>query len=118
MDTVMHDRTAPRVPATDDTPGEGAPILDGDGLLRYRGRWVAVSDTQLPVVELLVRRFGALVSNDDLLAAYASAGGAETTTALRPLVYRLKRRVGVVGLTLHVVRRRGVLLEPDAEASA
>jgi hypothetical protein len=110
--TVMPDRSAHDVPATTTSPAPAdAPVVDKDGLLRFDGKWVAITDTQLPVIELLVRRYGTLVSNDEVLAAYGSAGGAATTGALRPLVYRLRRRLATVGLTLHVVRSRGVMLE-------
>jgi DNA-binding winged helix-turn-helix (wHTH) protein len=88
-----------------------APVLDRHDLLRYGGRWVAVTDAQVPVVALLVSRFGSLVTNEELLVAYGSGGGATSPSALRPLVYRLRQRFSAVGLTLHVVRRRGVLLE-------
>jgi DNA-binding winged helix-turn-helix (wHTH) protein len=90
------------------------PVIDADGLLRFDGRWVAVSETQLPVVELLVARFGELVSNDAVLAAYGTGGGTTTRTALRPLVHRLRQRLDPIGLTLHVVRRRGVVLDAAA----
>ena len=114
----MPDRLAHDVPATTTNPAPAdAPVVDKDGLLRFDGKWVAITNTQLPVIELLVRRYGTLVSNDDVLGAYGSAGGAATASALRPLVYRLRRRVATVGLTLHVVRSRGVLLEADKNLS-
>jgi DNA-binding winged helix-turn-helix (wHTH) protein len=90
------------------------PVMDPDGLLRFDGRWVAVSEVQQPVVELLVERFGELVSNDDVLAAYGAGGGTTTPTALRPLVHRLRQRLAPMGLTLHVVRRRGIVLDAGA----
>jgi DNA-binding response OmpR family regulator len=95
-----------------DRPG---PFIDDGGLLRFDDRWVALTEAQLPVVELLVARLGSVVRNDELLAAYEAGGGTGTPAALRPLIHRLRQRVGAVGLVLHVVRRRGVLLEPAAE---
>jgi DNA-binding winged helix-turn-helix (wHTH) protein len=91
-----------------------APVVDDDGLLRFGGQWVAFTETQIPVVELLVARFGTLVRNEDLLAAYAAGGGSTSAATLHPLIYRLRRRLASVGLTLHVVRRRGVLLDVTA----
>jgi hypothetical protein len=88
-----------------------APTLDDDGLLRFRGRWVPIPDTQIPVVDLLVRNLGRLVRNSDVRAAYEQAGGSGTATSLRSLVYRLGRRVGEVGLRVHVVRSRGLILD-------
>jgi DNA-binding winged helix-turn-helix (wHTH) protein len=88
-------------------------FFDDDGLLRAGGRWVALTDAQLPVVQLLVARLGSLVRNDEILAAYRMGGGTATSGALRPLVYRLRQRLAPIGLELHVVRNRGVLLEPS-----
>jgi hypothetical protein len=87
-----------------------APTLDQDGLLHFDGRWVAVSDTQLPVVDLLVRNVDTLVRNDDLRAAYQSAGGSASSSSFRTLIGRIAHRITRVGLQLHVIRRRGVML--------
>jgi DNA-binding winged helix-turn-helix (wHTH) protein len=107
----------PEIPA----PSPGSPptypdpttaVLDADGLLRFAGRWVAVPDLQLPIVELLVHRQGNVVRNEELLDAYRRAGGAATISSLRTLLHRLRTRLRGIGLTLHVIRGRGVLLEP------
>ena len=97
------------VPAPTSPPT--GPTLDADGLLRHRGRWVPIPDTQLMVVELLVRNLGRLVGNSDVRKAYEAAGGSGTSTSLRSLVHRLGRRVAEVGLKLHVVRSRGLVLD-------
>jgi hypothetical protein len=86
------------------------PILDDDGLLRYRGRWIAVPATQLPLVELLVRNYQRVVRNDDLRLAYQRAGCSGTMTSLRSVISRISRKIADVGLTLQVIRRRGVIL--------
>jgi hypothetical protein len=103
-----------RVPFVPDPPAADAPTLDDDGLLRFGGRWVPIPDTQIPVVDLLVRNLGRLVRNSDVRAAYEQAGGSGTATSLRSLVYRLGRRVAEVGLRLHVVRSRGLVLDVGA----
>lgn len=87
------------------------PFLDADGLLRHRGRWVAVPDSQLVVVQLLLDRLGALVRTEELAAAYAAGGGNPNRRAVSMLVVRLRTRLGQLGLQLHVVRRRGVVLD-------
>jgi hypothetical protein len=87
-------------------------VLDGDGLLRFDGQWVAVPDGQLAVVELLVRRQGRLVRTQELLDAHRGAGGAP---ALWSLIHRVRVRVRRIGLTVHVVRGRGVVLEPSSD---
>lgn len=85
----------------------GAPVLDDDGLLRFRGAWVTISDAQLPVVDLLVARFGSLVRTEEILVAYGAANRKTVSTVL----FRLRSRFAEVGLTLRVVRRRGAILE-------
>ena len=91
-----------------------APVLDDDGLLRHGGRWVSISDAQIPLVDLLVRNVGRLVSSAEIRATYVAAGGSGSPTSLRSVVHRLGRRVADVGLRLHVVRGRGVILDTAA----
>lgn len=87
------------------------PVLDEDGLLRHRGRWVAIPDAQIPVVALLLDRLGKLVRIEDLVATYAAAGGTTTKRSMNMLIGRLRTRIAELGLSLHVVRRRGVILD-------
>jgi hypothetical protein len=93
-----------------------APALDRDGLLHFDGRWVAVPDTQIPVVDLLVRNVDRLVLNDDIRVAYESAGGSGTPSSFRTVVRRIGERLAKVGLRLHVIRRRGVILARNPPA--
>jgi hypothetical protein len=86
------------------------PVLDDDGLLWFDGHWTTVPDTQLPVVDLLVRNVNTVVRNDDLLTAYQSIGGSDHASAFRTLINRIRRRMTRVGLHLHVVRRHGAML--------
>jgi hypothetical protein len=88
---------------------EAAPVLE-DGLLRHRGRWVAISDTQLPVVRLLVARLDHLVPTDAIVDAYASAGGSTVNASFRALMHRVTRRLAEVDLRLHSIRGKGVVV--------
>jgi hypothetical protein len=97
---------------------ESHPILDADGLLWFRGRWVAVSDTQIPVVDLLARNYNRLVHNDDIQAAYRDAGGGSSPASLRTLLRRIGQRLTQVGLKLRVVRTRGVMLTTPDDSDA
>lgn len=100
---------APSAPNPNDVVAE--PVeLDADGLLRFEGRWVAITDVQLPVVRLLVADAGRLVRNQAILAAYCGAGGSPSESSYRSLIHRLNQRLATVGLGLHVVRNRGVVL--------
>jgi DNA-binding winged helix-turn-helix (wHTH) protein len=63
----------------------------------------------------LVRRFGAVVSRDDLVAA-GWPGREPDRNALDVHVLRLRRRLQPVRLAIRTVRSRGYLLEPAAAA--
>ena len=90
------------------------PILDDDGLVRFRGRWVAVSTTQMPVVDLLIQNYRRLVTHDELIRTYQDHGGSTSDASRRNFVRRIAARLADVGLRLHVVRKRGVILSDDA----
>jgi len=94
------------------------PVLDDDGLVRFRGRWVAVSDAQLPVVEYLIRNFRRLVTHDELARIYRDNGGGTTDAARRNFVRRIATRLAQIGLRLHIVRKRGVILTDDRHAGS
>src|SRR5690606_10028869 len=81
-----------------------------DGLLWFDGVWVAVPDTQLPVVELLVRNLDRIVPDDELRRAYRAAGGSPRVASFRTQLHRIGRRVATVGLRLRIVRRQGAVL--------
>lgn len=87
------------------------PTLDPDGLLRLGGRWVAITDNQIPVVALLLSRLGRLVRESELLAAYVTAGGSGSQASFRSLVHRVRGRLGELGLELRSVRGRGFVLD-------
>jgi len=97
--------------AEDQAEQQVLPVLDEDGLLRFRGRWTHISDRQLPVVALLIRRFGRLVRAEEMIAVYTAAGGTLREGAIHALVKRIRARVGKVGLSLHTVRGRGFVLD-------
>jgi DNA-binding response OmpR family regulator len=92
-------------------PEVDGPVLDEDGLLRHAGRWVAIPDTQLDVVALLVANRDRIVATELVVEAHAHAGGSTTPSALEALLGRLRARLAEVGLSLHTIRQRGVLLE-------
>ena len=87
-----------------------APGIDGDGVLRYRGRWVSLPPLETRMMEVLLSRYGAVVSRD-LLAKAGWPDGATGRNALDVHVLRLRRRLEPVGLVIRTVRSRGYLLE-------
>jgi DNA-binding response OmpR family regulator len=95
-----------------------APQVDGDGLLRHRGRWIALSPVESALAVTLVDRFGAVVGRDTL-ARRAWPNGVPTRNALDVHILRLRRRVASLGLEIRTVRSRGYLMQaaqPKADA--
>lgn len=90
------------------------PHVDGEGVLRYRRRTVALAGDDARVAALLVADFGRLVRWDDLAATRPAAAAG---------VARLRRRIAGVGLVVHTVRGHGVVLDhgdgpPDDDTHA
>lgn len=73
------------------------PILDADRLLWFGDRWVAVTDLQAPVMELLLARLGCWVGREEICATYAAAGGSAKDDAVSSVMRRLGRRARSVG---------------------
>lgn len=94
--------------AADET--EQRPRLDDDGLLRFGNRWAAVSDPQVPLVQLLLVHLDRVVPFEQLVAIYREAGGSGHPASVRTVLARLGARVAEVGLELVTVRQRGVML--------
>jgi DNA-binding response OmpR family regulator len=94
------------------------PQVDGDGLLRYRGRWVALSPVEGALAATLVDRFGAVVGRETL-ARRAWPDGTPTRNALDVHMLRLRRRIASLGVEVRTVRSRGYLMQaaqPRADA--
>ena len=97
---------------------QAAPQVDGDGLLRNRGGWVALSPVEAALAATLADRFGAVVGRDTL-ARRAWPQGAPTRNALDVHMLRLRRRIASLGLEVRTVRSRGYLMQaaqPRADA--
>jgi hypothetical protein len=92
----------PRAVATD----HPLPVIDEDSRLRFDGRWVALTDLQVPVVACLLDHLGYMVSVGELGEAYAAGGGSTDFDAMRSLLFRIGRRVDEVGLEVVFARRR------------
>jgi DNA-binding response OmpR family regulator len=94
---------------------ELVPELDDDGVIRFGDRWAPLPPVEARLTGVLVRRFGAVVSRDDLVAA-GWPGEQPGRNALDVHVLRLRRRLEPVRLAIRTVRSRGYLLEPAALA--
>lgn len=87
------------------------PGIDEDGVVRFGGRWIAVSPVERTLAIALIDNFCAVVRRDTLGRA-AWPGGGSTRNALDVHMLRLRRRLLVVGLEVQTVRARGYLLQP------
>jgi DNA-binding winged helix-turn-helix (wHTH) protein len=88
-----------------------APVIDDDGLLRFGGRWVALSPVQTRVAGVLLDRFDDGVATYDELRVAAWGTTSRSPHALATLVKRLRRRIDPIGLGVITVRRHGYQLE-------
>jgi len=86
------------------------PRLHDGGVLRYRERTLALPEGEAQVAELLLADFGHLVLWDDLAAALWPDGDGSPRRATER-VARLRRRLTGVGLAVHTIRGRGVVLD-------
>lgn len=91
------------------------PLVDEDGILRFRDRWVALSPVERRLASALVDRFGGVVGRDEL-AERAWPHGVPTRNALDVHVLRLRRRIAPVGLEVRTVRARGYLMQESTGA--
>jgi DNA-binding winged helix-turn-helix (wHTH) protein len=86
------------------------PVLDEDGVLRFRGQWVSLPPVEARLTRALLERYGSVVSRETLTSA-GWPGGAPGRNALDVHVLRLRRRLDPIGLAIRTVRSRGYLLE-------
>ena len=91
-------------------PAATLPVLDDDGLLRFDGRWIALSPVERTLAVTLMERFGAVVGRD-VLAKRVWPSGAPTRNALDVHMLRLRRRIADLGLEVRTVRARGYLMQ-------
>ncbi|HEY8338703.1 MAG TPA: winged helix-turn-helix domain-containing protein [Egibacteraceae bacterium] len=86
------------------------PELDEDGLLRFRGSWVALPPVDAALTRTLLERFGSVVDRETLIRR-AWKGEVRGRNALDVHILRLRRRVAPLGLEIRTVRSRGYLLQ-------
>ena len=91
---------------------DGVPELDVDGVLRYRGSWVALPPLESRITDVLLSRFRAVASREALVRA-GWPSEPPGRNALDVHVLRLRRRLSPLDLAIRTVRSRGYLLEPS-----
>jgi hypothetical protein len=89
------------------------PSMKGDGRVAFRGRWVAVSQTEEAIARVLLDRFGEVVDIEALIAGCGDQSPSEG--AIRVHLTRLRKRLRPLGLAIHVVHGRGYVLENQSQ---
>jgi DNA-binding response OmpR family regulator len=87
-----------------------APVLDEFDVLWRGDRWVALAPVEARILDALLARCGSVVGRRELGAA-AWPDGVPGSRAVDARLRRLRDRVEPLGLRIHNVRRRGLLLE-------
>ena len=87
-----------------------APALDEFDVLWHGDRWVPLAPIEAGIVARLLARCGSVVSRRDLVAA-AWIDGMPGARAVDARLRQLRDRVEPLGLQIHNVRRRGLMLE-------
>ena len=91
---------------------QSPPFVDNGGRLHHRGRVVALNPSEARLAAALTARFGAVVSDEELLDAVSSETGT-ATTSVRGEVGRLRSRLRELHLTIRRTRRGYVLLASE-----
>jgi hypothetical protein len=89
------------------------PTVDHLGQVTHRGMSVFLPPTDLRVMQALVEKFGAIVTEPELVEKVWPDGA--SNQVLRAHVSRLRHRLAPIGLTIKCVRNAGYLI---AEANA
>lgn len=87
-----------------------APLLDEFDVLWRGDRWSALAPIEARLMEALLARCGSVVSRRELGAA-AWPAGMPGERAVDARLRGLRTRIAPLGLAIHNVRRRGLLLE-------
>lgn len=88
-----------------------APSVDGDGVLHVGDDWLALSPLHEALVRPLVASVGRPVARRVVIDAFEAAGGSVDPQSFRSNVNRLRQRLEPLGLRLHSLNGRALLLE-------
>ncbi len=90
-------------------------LLDADGVLHVRDRWVGLAPLESRVLALLLERPGELLHRPELVRAAWPDTVPADERAIDGVVKRLRRRVAPLGVRIHTVTGQGFLLECSPE---
>ena len=86
------------------------PVIDADGVMRYRNRWASLPPVETRIATALATRFGSVVRRE-VLTASGWPDDPPSRNALDVHVLRIRRRIEPLELVIRTVRSRGYLLE-------
>jgi DNA-binding winged helix-turn-helix (wHTH) protein len=92
---------------------DGRPVLDGNGVLRYAGRWLRLSPLETRIMRTLIGSYGDLVSRQSLTAAAWLDPDAAPRNSLSLHILRLRRAIAPLGLVIRTLWGRGYLLDAE-----
>lgn len=90
-----------------------SPVIDADGIIRWRGEWVAVPPVEARLFAALAEQGDEVVRRVDLVAAGWPAG-VSSDRVLDGRIKHLRRRIAPLALAIRTVRGVGFLLEEAA----
>lgn len=88
----------------------GTPMVDGDGIVRWRGAWVALPPIEARLFAAMAERHGEVVRRERMIES-AWPDGVESDRTLDGRIKHLRRRLAPLGLKVRTVRGVGFLLE-------
>jgi DNA-binding response OmpR family regulator len=91
------------------------PVLEPDGVLRFRGAKTPLAPMEIRLVEVFLARYGAVVGRDRLVAA-GWPGERIDRNVLDVHILRMRRRLDPLGLIIVNVRNRGYMLDATRAA--
>lgn len=86
------------------------PLVDEDGILRFRNSILPLTATEAVVVGFLVERMPKVAGRQEIAARLSSANRSTSRNALDLHIMRLRKKLRRVGLSLDTVHGRGYLL--------
>ena len=87
------------------------PTVDADGRLSYRESSIYLPPIEQRLVEMLARRFGTTVTNEELLAVWPEG---DAPGSLRVHISRLRKRLGPMGLAIESRQATGYVMRGQA----
>lgn len=86
----------------------GPPTLDEFDVLHRGRRWTALAPIEARIMELLLANFGRVVPRRDLDAVWTNG---MPDRGLDARLTKLRDRIAELGISIHTVRNKGLLLE-------